>query len=501
MSDLVFSAEHITKVFPGVRALDDVSVNIRRSEVHSIIGENGAGKSTLMKIIFGMQEPDGGELYSHGKKVSITSPIVAQELGIGIVPQELNLVPYLSVKENIFLGSQPRAKVKQFIDKSKMREEALKVIARLQVDINPDVQVRDLSSAHQQLVQVARALAFGAEVLIFDEPTASLTVKETEILFDIIERFKAEGGSAFYISHRLDEILHLSDRITVFRDGKYITELDPKKTSKEEMVNEMVGRKIDQSVTRRSYSPEGKEVALEVKNLCRSGEFEDVSFKLHKGEILGFSGLVGAGRTELALTIFGYNRADKGDIYINGELVRPKHTSEVISRHLAYVPEERRRQGIFSLLSVKKNMTIPILREFCRKGCIDGKSEVKLVESFIEKLRIKLSSRDQQIQFLSGGNQQKVILSRWIASKSEIIILDEPTRGIDVNAKNEIHQLMRELAEQGMSVIVISSDLEEVINLSDRIIVMHEGLVKGEVNAGTTNQEEIMNIALVGTEN
>lgn len=498
MSEIIFSAENISKSFPGVKALDDVSVNIRHSEIHSIIGENGAGKSTLMKIIFGMYRPDSGELYSHGRLVNIDSPIAAQELGIGIVPQELNLVPHLSVKENIFLGSQPLTKSKRFVDKKKLREKANNVIAKLGVNIDPDLPVSQLSSAYQQLIQVARAIAFGAEILIFDEPTASLTVNETEKLFEIIMKFKESGGSVFYISHRLDEILRLSDRITVFRDSQYITELDPKKTSKEEMVNEMVGRKIDQTITRREYSSVGKSIALEVKNLSRFGEFEGVSFKLYKGEILGFSGLVGAGRTELALTIFGYNRADKGEIFINGELVKPKHTSEVIRKHLAYVPEERRRQGIFSLLSVKKNMTMPILKEFCRKGCISRKKEAELVESFIEKLSIKLASRDQQIQFLSGGNQQKVILSRWIASKSEVIILDEPTRGIDVNAKNEIHQLMRELAGHGISVIVISSDLEEVINLSDRIIVMHEGLVKGEVDAATTNQEEIMNIALVG---
>ncbi len=500
MNEIVFSAENISKSFPGVQALNSVSINIRRSEVHSIIGENGAGKSTLMKIIFGLYTPDSGELYSHGKRVTIDSPLAAQNLGIGIVPQELNLVPNLSVKENIFLGSQPMSHTPYIIDKKSLKEKALAVIARLGVHIDPDLPVKALSSAYQQLIQVARALAFGAEILIFDEPTASLTLKETERLFEIIHKFTDDGGSIFYISHRLEEILTISDRITVFRDGNYITELSPKATTKEEMVNQMVGRKIDQTQVRRQYSAEGKPVVLETRGLTRAAEFEDVSFKLHQGEILGFSGLVGAGRTELALTIFGYNRADKGDIIINGKLLKPRHTSEVIRHKLAYVPEERRRQGIFSLLSVRKNMTFPILREFCHKGCISSREEAALVSDFVTKLNIKLASQDQKIQFLSGGNQQKVILSRWIASKSEIIILDEPTRGIDVNAKNEIHQLMKELAEQGVSIIVISSDLEEVINLSDRIIIMHEGLVKGEVSAATTNQEEIMNIALVGAD-
>ena len=496
MAKVVFSAKNISKSFPGVQALSDVSIDINESEVHSIIGENGAGKSTLMKIIFGMQGADSGKLYAYGKEVELHSPIDAQEIGLGIVPQELNLVPFLSIQENIFLGSQPVKDIPFIIDKKSLAKRTREVLSTLGLSLDPEILVKDLSAAHQQLIQVARAIAFGARILIFDEPTASLTLKETEKLFKIINNFKASGGSVFYISHRLDEILTFSDRISVFRDGYFVTELDPKTTNKDEMVNAMVGRKVDQSFEKRNFDSTNTDVVLEVNDLSRKGEFYNISFKLHKGEILGFSGLVGAGRTELAMCIFGHTKADHGTITINNETINAKHTSDIIRRRLAYVPEERRKQGIFSILSVKKNMTMPLIKKLSGRFKINRKKETTLVEKYIDKLHIKLSSMDQQIQYLSGGNQQKVILSRWMASKSEIIILDEPTRGIDVNAKNEIHELLRALAYDGKSVIVISSELEEIINLSDRVIIMHEGHIKGEVKASITNQEEIMNIAL-----
>lgn len=492
----VLEIENISKSFPGVKALNKVSLTLKEGEVHALIGENGAGKSTLMNIIFGLHTPDEGKILLDGEETRINNPIIAQRMGIGIVPQELNLVPYLTTTENILLGMEP-CKVEGYIlDRKEMASRAGEILERIGGKIDLETPVKDLSVAQQQIVQIARALAFNARILILDEPTASLTIKETKMLFNIIKNFTRQGGSIFYISHRLEEILEIADRITVLRDGNKVAELEPQKTTKDEMVKYMVGREVKGVKNKGDYNYRGKKVVLEIKGLTRYGEFEDISFKLYKGEILGLCGLVGAGRTELVRCIFGDTRQDAGKIFINGEEVNHKHTWDSINNSIGYVPEERRKQGLFSILNVAENMTMPIIWNFTSRGVIKKREEINAVQEYIDKLNIKTPSYKQLIKNLSGGNQQKVILARWLMAGSKVLLLDEPTRGIDVNAKGEIYQLLRELTTEDISIIFISSEMEEVMDVADRIIIMHEGQLKGEVMATDTSQEEIMNIAL-----
>ena len=490
-----FFTKGINKYFPGVHALKDVSIGIEKHQVHAVIGENGAGKSTLMNIFMGMYQPDAGDMYFKGKKVTIASPVDAQKLGIGIVPQELNLVPNMSVAENITLGAYP-LRSSGLIDKNRQIEIAIKAISTLDARIDVRQKARVLSTAQQQLVQIAHVLTFGAQIIIFDEPTASLTTTESEHLFKLIGRLKEEGAAIFYISHRLDEILLLADTISVLRDGKHVGRLDARNTSKQEMVNLMVGREIVSTLESREYNTENRKPVLEVCGLTRKGEFEDISFTLHDGEILGVSGLVGAGRTELAMAVYGYTKADHGSVKIFDKVVAHKHPNEAIANNLAYIPEERRQQGIFPELSVAENMGMPKLKDYLKRLGIDFKALSADVQEYIGKLNIKVSSQSQKIKNLSGGNQQKVIIARWLLAGSKILILDEPTRGIDVNAKEEIHQLLRTLTENGLSILLISSEMEEVLNVSDRIVVMHEGKGKGIVKAKESTQESLLQLAL-----
>jgi len=490
-----FQTHGINKHFPGVHALKDVSLGIEKHQIHAIIGENGAGKSTLMNIFMGVHQPDSGTIYFKGEKITINSPIDAQRIGIGIVPQELNLVPHMSVAENITLGSYPK-KLNGLIDKKLQIDIAKKAIANLDDRIDVTKKTYELSTAQQQMVQIAHVLTLGAEIIIFDEPTASLTKTESDHLFKLIMRLKSEGVAIFYISHRLEEIIQLADIVSVLRDGKYVITLDARRTSKQEMVNHMVGREISSTILAREYDLQGKKPVLEVDNLTKKGEFENVSFILHEGEILGLSGLVGAGRTELALAVYGYSKPDQGVIKVYDRKVEHKHPKDAIKNDLAYIPEERRRQGIFPELSVAENMAMPRLKDYVKRGRIVTKSIAQDVRQFIDKLNIKIASQNQRIKNLSGGNQQKVIISRWLLVGSKILILDEPTRGIDVNAKLEIHQLLRALTEKGLSILLISSEMEEVLSLSDRILVMHEGHAKGLVNAKDSTQESLLQIAL-----
>lgn len=491
----VLEVKNISKHFPGVQALQDVSLSLREGEVHAVIGENGAGKSTMMKIIFGLLQPDTGEIYCNGQQVVIDSPITAQRLGIGIVPQELNLVPQLTVAENILLGMEPKKKF-GLIDWHKMQQEAAAILEMVGEVIDLKRITAELSVAQQQIIQIARAMAFGARVLIYDEPTASLTQKETECLFKIINSFIENKGSVFYISHRLEEILRIAHRITVLRDGSYITELDPKQTTTDEMVHYMVGREINKAKrSARSFAQE-KTPVLAVDNLTRHGEFSGVSFRLYPGEILGLAGLVGAGRTELVRCIFGETQPDEGTIRIYQKEI--KHPSPVtsIKNGIGFLPEERRKLGLFPVLSVGQNMTMSTLRKYTKWGVINQRREIVDVDKYIADLKIKTPHLRQLVKNLSGGNQQKVILARWMLTGCKILILDEPTRGIDVGAKAEIFQLLQDMVAQGYSVILISSELQEVIDYADRILIMHEGRLKGEVKGSETTQEEIMRIAL-----
>ena len=494
MTRFVFEARKVSRSFGVVQALKNVSLGIAEGEVHAIIGENGAGKSTLMNIFCGKLQPTSGELARDGMKAVFHSPIDAQKAGVGIAPQEVSLVPNLSVYENILLGAQrtqgPR------INWTATRKAAIDNLHSVDDTINPDTPVRRLSKAQQQLVQIARAAATEARILIFDEPTAALTYRETEKLYSYIRNFRKAGGSVFYISHRLDEILQLSDRISVLRDGEFIAELDPKSTTKEEMVNHMVGREVNR--TARKVRPEfaQAETVLRVEGLSRAGEFQDVSFVLKKGEILGISGLVGAGRTEVAKCIFGLTHKSGGKVELFGKERNIRSPADAIRLGLVYLPEERKQEGLFPLLSIAENMAMPSLDQF--RGLLHMRLSdmFREVQGYVERLKIKIGNPQDRITSLSGGNQQKVIIGRWLMKNSKILILDEPTRGIDVNAKFEIQRELRRLTENGLSIIFISSEIEEVIDVSDRIIVMHEGSVKGLCTAAEASPERLMQLAM-----
>jgi ABC-type sugar transport system ATPase subunit len=485
----------ICKQFPGVQALKDVSLTLQEGEVHAVIGENGAGKSTLMNIICGLLAADRGEILREAQVVRISSPIVAQRYGIGMVPQELNLVPLFTVMENILLGMQPCRVQGLMLDRRAMARRAEQILARFEEPIDTRARAVELSTAHQQLVQIARALAFGARILIFDEPTSSLTINETEKLFRIILDFRARGGAVFYITHRLEEVLKSADRITVLRDGSKVAELESDRTSLKEMIRHMVGREVSEARYVRTFDRGKARTVLRVQNLSRGREFRNISFELKEGEILGFAGLVGAGRTELVRCVYGDRHPESGSIEVDGSELVHHSPREAIGRRIAYVPDERRRLGIFPAMGVKENMTMPVLRRFTRLFWIQRKRESEASQAFVDRLSIRTPSLGQLIKNLSGGNQQKVILARWLLAGARILILDEPTRGIDVNAKAEIIRCLLELADEGLAIIFISSEHQELIDVADRIIVMHEGQYKGELSAGEATQENIMSLA------
>ena len=489
----VFEARDVSRSFGPVQALSGVSIGIDRGEVHAIIGENGAGKSTLMNIFCGKLRPSSGSLFRDGQAVSFASPIDSQRAGIAIAPQEINLVPKLSVGENIVLGAHSGSG--GLVDWKATQARASKSLHEIDDAIDPDLQVDRLSKAQQQLVQIARAVVTSARILIFDEPTAALTNRETEKLFGFIRRFRAEGGSIFYISHRLDEILDLSDRITVLQDGRSIGQLDPQETNKQEMIDMMAGRAVQGTHQVRPFV-ERSEIVLRAEGLTRTGEFANVSFELHKGEILGIAGLIGSGRTELGKCLFGVTEADRGTVEVFGERVRIRHPADAIRKGFVYLPEERKAEGIFPLLSINENMGLPSYGRFSRLLGLNFGEVAREVARYVQDIRIKVGSAENPITSLSGGNQQKVILARWLMRDVKILILDEPTRGIDVNAKFEIQTVLRGLCDQGLSIIYISSELLEVLEVSDRILVMHEGRIKGVQRADQATQESLLQQAM-----
>ncbi|MGA2547716.1 MAG: sugar ABC transporter ATP-binding protein [Rectinemataceae bacterium] len=493
---MFLEVQSISKNFPGVRALQDVSIDLRGGEIHAVVGENGAGKSTLMNILIGALKPDTGNILLDGKKVTLHRPLDAQRLGIAIVPQEINLVPMLTVTENVYLGIEPRKAGRFLLDRKAAERLTLEAIARIGEDIDPREKVSDLSTAQKQLVQIARAFAFGAKVLILDEPTASLTIRESDNLFKIVRAHQASGGSIFYISHRLGEIKEIADRISVLRDGVKVAELDAHTASIGDMIGHMVVNMATKSTEGARKIGKSTPVVLKVDKLTRPGEFSDISFELHEGEILGIAGLVGSGRTEIVKCIFGDTQPHSGSIFMGGKKVLIRSPIQGIKNGIAYVPEERRRLGIFPILSVKENMTLPILRRITTLFGINKRKEKGYARGYVSKLKIKTMNLGENVRNLSGGNQQKVILARWMLKGCKVLILDEPTRGVDVNAKTEIHNLLREITGEGISVILISSELEEVIENTDRILILHEGRIKGHVDPWETTQEEIMNICL-----
>jgi len=491
----VFKLEDVTKRFGGVVAVEGVSFDLSQGEVHALVGENGAGKSTLMKIVDGLYGPDEGTLEVGGEAASFSSPRDAEAAGIAMIPQELDLFPELSVAENLFVGrKRPRTRWGG-LDWEAMQDEARRRFDALGVSLDAMSTVKRLSVANQQIVAMARALVGEARAVIMDEPTSSLTAREASQLFGIIEDLTAAGVGVVYISHRLDEIFEISDRITVLRDGHHIktapaSELDP-----EELVRLMVGRPLNELFTRSESSP--GEVALEVRGLTRDGEFEDVDLTLRRGEILGLAGLVGAGRTELAQSIFGISPPDSGEILVDGEGARIRSPRAAMERGIFYVPEERRSQGLILPFSIKNNITLSLLDRISRFGFVP-RSERQTADRFAKELSIRGAKMSDPAGRLSGGNQQKVVVAKSLAREPNILLLDEPTRGIDVGAKSEIYRLMDDLAGEGKALLLISSELDEVLSMADRILVMREGRISGEFGRKEATQENVMTAATGG---
>jgi ribose transport system ATP-binding protein len=489
----ILSVRNITRSYPGVKALDDVSIDFQAGEVHALVGENGAGKSTLIKVLTGAIEPDSGEIEIAGRRHESFTPHEALfDLGIGAIYQEFNLVPFLSVTENVFFGKEIQRC--GFLDSRQMTAETAKVLETLGVEIDPGALVKDLSVAYQQIVEIAKTVSKNVKILIMDEPTAPLTTNETEHLFRLVGTLKDSGVTIIYISHKMSEIIELADRITVLRDGKFITTLDADKTNRQELIGLMVGGTLSESYPDKTAV--SGDVLLEVKNLNTPGFLKDISFALRKGEILGFGGLVGAGRTELAEAIFGASPIESGEIFIDGDRVRIASPAQAIARGVGLIPEDRKRYGILAEMSVRENVSYSSLKGFCRMGIIDGRKETEVASSYTDRLRIKTPDLEQKVKNLSGGNQQKVVLSKWLATQCRVLLFDEPTRGIDVGAKQEIYELIRQLADDGKAIMLISSEIPELIGLSDRILVMREGQIVGTLEKGHATQEAIVDLAV-----
>ena len=494
MSDnIILRMKNISKRFPGVYALKNVDFELKRGEVHALLGENGAGKSTLIKVLGGIYHAEEGEIEIEGKNVSITSVQDAEENGIAIIHQELVLVPYMSVAENIYLGREAGSGI--FVDRSEMTKSAQKILDDLGMDIDARSLVKDLPIAKQQMVEITKAVSVNSKILVMDEPTSSISDKEVENLFKIMRDLTKKGVGIVYISHKMSELDEICDRVTVMRDGEYVGTKNVKETAKDELIAMMVGRTLTNYYVR-DYGEPGEEI-LKVKGLSDGDKVKGVDFNVRKGEIVGFAGLVGAGRSETMQAIFGLAKEVTGEIYINGNKVEIHNPEEAIRHGLALVPESRKEQGLYLVQSVKYNTTIEVLKEFIGKFRVNDKRETEITQEYIDLMSTKTPSQAQKIGNLSGGNQQKVMIGRWLATKPKVLILDEPTRGIDVGAKSEIYAIMNNLVKTGVSIIMISSELPEIINMSDRVYVMAGGVVRGCINREEISQENIMHLAAI----
>ena len=485
---------HITKQYPGVAALDDVSVSFQKGEVHALLGENGAGKSTLIKVLSGAIIPNAGEIVMDGKSYEQITPALAQKLGIGVIYQEFTLVPTLTVAENIFLGKDYRKGI--FLDKKAMLSQAAKILGDLHIDIDPKTPVKQLSVAYQQIVEISKALANDVRVLVMDEPTAPLTTAEVGNLFRMVRKLADRGVTIIFISHRMEELFEIADRVTVLRDGKYVKTLKIEDTSTAELISLMVGRSIDEQYPQREHNI-GKTV-LEVEHLFARDYIKDVNFKVHAGEIVGLAGLIGAGRTELVRAIYGADPLQAGVIRLNGKEVELKSPAVSIQSGVALVPENRKEQGVVLGMSIADNLVMSTVKKLSSFIFVKKQLCRKLVAEYIDKLHIKTPSAQQKVLNLSGGNQQKVVIGKFLATDPLVYIFDEPTRGIDVGAKHEIYQLMNQLVSQGKAIVMISSELPEILGMSDRVLVMHEGRLVGEVSREEATQENIMAYASGG---
>lgn len=486
----ILELKNITKRYPGVVALNNMSISFSEGEIHSVMGENGAGKSTMIKVITGAITAEEGQVVIGGKTFEKLTPLISKEHGIGVIYQEFNLIPSLSVAENMFLGDNTGNAVMP--DFKYMRKRAKEIMDDFGVDIGPARMVGELTTAQQQLVEIAKAICKNCKVLIMDEPSASIAMAEVENMFRIIRQLKAKGVTIIYISHRMDEVFDISDRVSVIRDGSYIGTKEIAEVSRKDLICMMVGRELTESYPSRN-TPIGNKV-LEVRDLTGNGDFH-INLDLHKGEILGLGGLVGAGRTELAKMLFGDVRVQSGEIIIHGKSVRLKDTSMAIEAGIGLVPEDRKKEGAFLNYTIDWNIPSMSLKRISKATVIDFKEAQRLAEEYAARLRIKTPSLKQLVRNLSGGNQQKVVVAKVLAAQTDIIIFDEPTRGIDVGAKQEIYQLMNELITQGMSIIMISSDMEELLGMSDRIVVLYEGKISGELQKAEFSQERVLELA------
>lgn len=493
-NEFILSMENISKTFPGVKALDSVHLNVRKGTVHALMGENGAGKSTLMKILIGIYHKDEGKIIFNGEEVDVVNTNYALHKGISMIFQELNPIPYMTVAENVFVGREPLKTNKVFIDKKKMNADTKALLDKLEIsNIEPNEKMCDLSVAKTQMIEITKAISYNSKLIIMDEPTSAITEKECDLLFKIVNNLKKEGVSFIFITHKMDEVFKIADEITVMRDGKYVGTEAASNMTKDKLIQMMVGREITH-IFPKSEVKIG-EVVLSLRNLTKKGLFENISFDVRRGEIVGLAGLMGAGRTELMETLFGYRSLDSGEIFINGKKVEIKSPKDAIKHKIALLTEDRKLTGLYLPLSVKDNMVMVNIGNYRRGIFLDNKKIKNICDTEIDKFKIKTPSPNKIIKELSGGNQQKVLVSRWLLSDPDIIILDEPTRGIDVGAKSEIHRIMTGLAQEGKCIIMISSELPEVMGMSDRVVVMHEGHVSGILDRSEVNQARVMEFA------
>ena len=487
----LLSLKSITKRYPGVIALDRVSVEFHKGEVHALLGENGAGKSTLIKTITGALNPDEGEIIFEGKSYTSLNTALSRDLGISAVYQESNLVHQISVTDNIFLGSYARKGV--FVDDDTMCTKASELLATLGMNVDPRTQALLLSAAQKQIIEIARALARNLKLIIFDEPTSALMVSEVDQLFEIIKQLKEKGIAVIYITHRIEELFRIADRVTIMRDGKYIDTVEPALTSRYQMINMMVGRELTENYPHTTREVSEKPI-LEVKNISGEG-FRNVSFTVQAGEIVGFAGLIGAGRTETALAIFGARKLTEGEIYLHGKKLHNTSPGQAIQNGIGYIPEERKEQGLFLLDNIRHNVSIASIKKHTKFGFVNTKTENETADAYCQKMRVKAPHFGEIVMNLSGGNQQKVLVAKWLATQCQVLFFDEPTRGIDVGARQEIYELMTAMVDEGIAVVLISSDMGEIIGMADRVIVFYEGEVMGQLNREQLTQSAIMEIA------
>lgn len=491
MSENILQLKGVTKHFPGIKALDGVHLNIRQGEVHALIGENGAGKSTLVKILTGVYFPTNGEILFKGKNFSVKNAIEAQEAGITAIHQEASMFPELSVMENIYMGHH--LKRKGSLDWRTMRQKTKELLEKMELDINPDTSVKNLSVAQRHMVEIAKALSIDAQVVIMDEPTSALTLTEVEDLYKIVRQLKKENKAIIFISHKFDEIKEICDHFTVLRDGKYIGEGKVAETTLDEIVNMMVGRSLDQLFPKQELNIGTK--ILEVNKLSRYGVFKDISFQLNRGEILGFFGLIGAGRSEVMRTIFGIDKKDSGEVLLDGVKLKGSSPKLSMKKGIAFVPEDRQSQGVILEQSLTRNITLPLIDDISKFGMVDVKQEKELTSKYGRMMEIRAAGWHVNAETLSGGNQQKVVLAKWLATEPQVLILDEPTKGIDVATKAAVHEFISKMAGKGLAVIMVSSELPEILGMSDRVIVMHEGTITQEFSRKEANSDNVIKAA------